>query len=1095
MLCWKQMNGSELTAVFNLYIDKLQREYNTQRATEQSYRPALKALIESLDPSIIAVNESKRLAVGAPDLVIERQESHILRQAKLFSSPPLALVEAKDFHIDLDSKENQEQLNRYLEMGNVLHTNHLEFRFYVNHKLVTTIHLAEVLQDQRIMPDSAQYDAFYVVFRQLLRAAPTIRTPKMLADLMAQRARAIKEYIQKALVKDLGENNDSELREQFEVFKNQLVHGLNVSEFADLYAQTLAYGLFAARYQDETLKDFSLKEAAEILPATNPFLQRFFREIAGYEKEERINWVLDSLVDVFLHCDVRQLMLGAGEEWTRRHDPIIHFYETFLDEYDPQLRRQMGVYYTPIPIVQYIVRFVDEVLKGEFNISDGLADTEKIEVAIKSHARTKSDIKRGYAEGKRSVHRVQVLDPAIGTGTFLNEVIKHVFGTVKPKLGSGWSKYVELDLLPRLYGFELLMAPYAMAHLRLNLTLAESKYKPILGNERLRVYLTNTLEEPHLEDDELPNLLGFQRILATEAQEADVVKTNAPVMVVLGNPPYAGISSNETDFANKLVKTYKIEPGGIQKLQERKHWLNDDYVKFLAFSEAMINKTGEGIVAMITNHGYLDNSTFRGMRWHLLKSFSKIYILDLHGNAKRKERTPKGGKDENVFNIQQGVSIIVAIKKPKLDDDLAEVYRADLWGKQSEKFRALDSGKIAWQPIKPSPKLYSFVIRKSFNEEAYQKGIAVNELFPQNVTGIVTARDQVVIDLNKKQLLERIKRFSDPSFSDEEIRDWLFSNRKAGKYPRGDSRGWELPLARKRVAEQNVEEYIQPILYRPFDMRWIYYHPDMVDWGRFKFTEKTFQGPNIGLVVSRLNRQMSLGYEFMSENLTDFHVLDTAGDSTSLMPLYIYDSTLLAENNLPIPNWNENLVKALLPPSLASNLVSHHSLKQADDQEKVSPLDILNYVYAVLHSTKYREEYKEFIKTDFPRIPAAKTTQGFWRMSKYGDKLRELHIMKSSILNEGRFTPSGEGDWIIKKVQFEATDKDNGKVWINKTQYFSNIPKVVWEFYVGGYRPAYKWLNDRRDQELKSDDLRYYQRIVTALGETEKIMKKIDRER
>jgi predicted helicase len=1065
-----KMNDT-LIDTFTFYIDSLKREYITGKAKEHSYRPALKSLLEALDSTIIAINEPERMKVGAPDFVIEKEQNHHLRQARIFASPPLALVEAKNIGEDLDTPENQEQLKRYLQMGNVMHTDYLQFRFYINRKLITTIYLAE-LRGEHIIVDSDQYHALTFAFKQLIAsAAPTIRTPKSLAGYMAERAQAIRGVITKALKMDILHGADTELNNQFHAFKNQLVHDLTPEKFADLYAQTLAYGLFAARYHDQTIENFSLEEASKILPSTNPFLQKFFREIAGYEREERINWVLDSLVDVFNHCNTRQLMQGAGKEWAGKHDPIIHFYETFLDLYDPALRRKMGVYYTPLPVVKYIVNMVDKILKEEFEITDGLADSEKVELEFKSHATNKWGDRRGYSVGRKLIHRVQILDPALGTGTFLNETINKIASSSKSKYGSSWSKYVESDLLPRIYGFELMMAPYAMAHLRLNLTLSETGYKSVTGNQRLRVYLTNTLEEPHSHEDELPNFFGFQRILATESQEADIVKTTKPIMVVLGNPPYSGESSNTTAFAMNLVAAYKLEPGKNVKLQERNpKWINDDYVKFLAFAEKMIADTGEGVVAMITNHSYLDNPTFRGMRWHLMNTFTKIYVLDLHGNSKRKEAAADGSKDENIFSIQQGVSIIIAIKKKEVRDSLAEIYRGDIWGKQAIKFSYLEKNDVKWRRITPSPEKYSFTISNNNGEGKYLEGVPINELFSLNSVGIVTADDSVFVAPTTQKLLEQLNEEMDKPNSKEKIQ--------------------------KRLSNHDISSfYINKITYRPFDQRFIYYCPEVLERPRTKIMQHLAHKDNLALVSIRRSRESQGLWKqiFVTDNLISGATTISSLDINYAFPLYLYPEkqTEIGGHEGRVSNLNEAGISKILKHVNGYSLVKDHELKKKDDRKKVSPLDILNYIYAILHSPAYRERYNSLLKDDFARIPAAKDFAHFWTLVDLGNKLRNLHLFNVGV-NEFNYSPTGNGTWKIEKIKFRPTDNNRGEVWINETQYFANIPESAWNSYIGGYQPAQKWLKERTNQELAPDEITHYQKIIKVLVDTNIIMQEID---
>jgi len=450
--------------------------------------------------------------------------------------------------------------------------------------------------------------------------------------MMANKARLLADIIEKALLSDEETQENSTLKDQMNAFREILIHDITPKGFADVYAQTIAYGMFAARLHDTSLDTFSRQEAAELIPRSNPFLRKLFAYIAGPDLDDRIKWTVDNLTEIFLACNVEELLRDYGRE-TKTEDPIIHFYETFLSEYDPKLRKSRGVWYTPQPVVNFIVRAVDDILKTEFNLPQGLADSSRT---------------------KDGVHKVQILDPAAGTGTFLAEVIRQIHAKFEGQQGI-WSNYVENHLLPRLNGFELLMASYAMAHLKLDILLKETGYKPA-KEQRFRVYLTNSLEEFHPDTGTL-----FASWLSSEANEANHIKRDTPVMVVMGNPPYSVSSSNKSEWIEKLMADYKKD------LNERNiQPLSDDYIKFIRYAESLIDRTGEGILAYISNNSFIDGIIHRQMRKHLLETFDKVYILDLHGNSKKKEVCPDGSKDENVFDIMQGVSINIFVKKRKI---------------------------------------------------------------------------------------------------------------------------------------------------------------------------------------------------------------------------------------------------------------------------------------------------------------------------------------------------------------------------------------------------------------------------------------------
>jgi type I restriction-modification system DNA methylase subunit len=623
------------------YIDNINKRYKLGNATEHTFRGDLQQLLESLVPTIRATNEPKRQSCGAPDYILTQKDI------------PVGFIEAKDIgDKDLEGAKktgNKEQFDRYkASLNNLLFTDYLSFYLYRDGEFVNKISIGEVTDKEiKALPENfSSFENFIKDF--CTHIGQTIKSSKRLAEMMAGKARLLSDVIERALNSDEENQENSTLKDQMNAFKQILIHDITPKGFADVYAQTIAYGMFAARYHDPTLPTFSRQEAYELIPKSNPFLKKLFGYIAGLDVDDRIKWIVDDLVSIFLACNVEEMLKNYGKS-TKMEDPIIHFYEDFLSEYDPKLRKARGVWYTPQPVVKFIVRAVDDILKTEFGLPQGLADTSKTKIKVN-------------VQGKmveQEVHKVQVLDPATGTGTFLAEVIKHIYKKFEGQQGI-WSNYVETHLLPRLNGFELLMASYAMAHLKLDLLLTETGYKPT-KDQRFKVYLTNSLEEYHQDAGTL-----FANWLSAEANEANHIKRDTPVMCVIGNPPYSGESANKGEWIMNLMEDYKKEPGGKEKLKERNpKWINDDYVKFLRFGQHLIEKNGSGILAFINPHGFLDNPTFRGMRWNLLKTFDKIYTIDLHGNAKKKETAPDGSIDQNVFDIMQGVSINIFIKKQK----------------------------------------------------------------------------------------------------------------------------------------------------------------------------------------------------------------------------------------------------------------------------------------------------------------------------------------------------------------------------------------------------------------------------------------------
>jgi predicted helicase len=865
----------------------------------------------------------------------------------------------------------------------------------------------------------------------------TIKSSKRLAEMMAGKARLLSEVIEKALTSDETNQEDSTLKDQMKAFKEILIHDITPKGFADVYAQTITYAMFAARLHDPTLPTFSRQEAFELIPKSNPFLKKLFGYIAGLELDERIKWIVDDLVTIFLACNVEEMLKSYGKS-TKMEDPIIHFYEDFLSEYDPKLRKARGVWYTPQPVVNFIVRAVDDILKTEFDMPQGLADTSKTKIKINQQGK----------QIEQEVHKVQILDPATGTGTFLAEVVKQIHKKFEGQQGI-WSNYVETHLLPRLNGFELLMASYAMAHLKLDLLLTETGYKPTT-NQRFRVYLTNSLEESHPDTGTL-----FANWLSTEANEANHIKRDTPVMCVIGNPPYSGESANKGEWIMSLMEDFKKEPGGKEKLKERNpKWINDDYVKFLRYGQHFIEKNGSGILAFINPHGFIDNPTFRGMRWNLLKTYDKIYTIDLHGNAKKKETAPDGSADINVFDIEQGVSINIFVKTGrKKANELGKVFHFDLFGKRELKYDFLTEKSVGSIDYKELPNVapnYFFVNKDFVEQKNYDKGFSIYELFTLNNVGIATAKDAILINFSKTDLIKNVESF---------------------------------------YSIEANSDVIQKVSYRLFDDRFIYYDTKIVERAREKIMFNFLQGKNIGLALCK---QFKTGenyvHTFISNKIIESsYVSNRTSEITSTFPLYLYPETngqqTIGQKAERTPNLNTEIVN-----QIEEKLGLTFTNEKETTKDTFAPIDILDYIYAVLYSPTYREKYKEFLKIDFPRVPYPKDKETFWQLVKLGGEIRQIHLLESHIAEKYITQYPIDGDNIVTKPKYQ-----DGKLFINDTQYFNNVPQTAWEFYIGGYQPAQKWLKDRKDRKLEFDDILHYQKIIVALSETDRLMKEIDK--
>lgn len=788
------------------FVAKVQSIHKTGAATEHSYRSALEALVNGVAENVTALNEPKRVKCGAPDFIVHRGDIAI------------GHIEAKDLGLDIRAMKdaNKEQQQRYLKaLPNLVYTNCLDWDFYRNGERIASVTIADYLMG--IQPRPEEYSRLENLLRDFIAQRPqTITSPRELAERMAGKANLIKDVLRKTLADDRA--FQTELSFQYQAFKENLIHDITPEDFADIYAETIAYGMFAARLHDSTKDTFSRQEALELLPKSNPFLRSLFSYVAGYDLDERISWIIDDLARVFQACDMGKIMEGFGK-LTGQNDPFLHFYETFLAAYNPAKRKARGVWYTPEPVVNFIVRAVDDVLQTEFGLPDGLADTSKVTIDWD----TGQTGKKGKAITiKKDVHRVQILDPATGTGTFLAEVIKQIAPKIKGVAPGMWSQYIEQDLIPRLHGFELLMASYAMCHMKLDMILTEMGYKPTGSPPRLSVYLTNSLEEGEPANQTLP----FSQWLSREAKGANTIKRDMPIMCVIGNPPYLGEGGVSEGWFGTLMDDYKKEPGGKTKLKERNpKWLNDLYVKFIRLSSHLIEKNGEGVLGFITNHGYLDNPTFRGMRWHLLKTFDRIWVLDLHGNAKKKEVTPEGKPDKNVFDIQQGVSIIIAVKKQGGGKGLSEVMHGDLWGARSEKYDLLRSSDInstlfdAVEVRSPS----FLLTRRNFDlEEIYLAFPSLKDIFQQSVLGFQTHRDKFAISTNREEIHCKLKDIMREDLSDGEFHH---------RYGTRDNRDWKLTKERSIArADRSLESALTKCLYRPFDIQWCHLSYRMMDY-------------------------------------------------------------------------------------------------------------------------------------------------------------------------------------------------------------------------------------------------------------------------
>lgn len=1051
------------------YLEAVNQHYKSGYASEHTYRGDLASLLQALAPDINVTNEpSNATDCGNPDYVLTRKKI------------PIGFIEAKDIGKNLDSKHYYNQFKRYRDaLDNLIITDYLNFRFYIRGELVREIRIGEA-KGKVIRACSENFSEFENSIKEFCTyVTQTIKSPRTLAKMMAAKARLLENILENAITSDEDNEENTALKSQYEVFKKILIHDLTPKGFADIYSQTLAYGMFAARLHDTTLESFSRQEAAELIPKSNPFLRKLFSHIAGVDIDDRIITTVDNLASVFRATNVEQLLKNFGSR-TQTNDPIIHFYETFLAEYDPNLRKVRGVWYTPAPAVSFIVKGVDHFLKTRFGLEEGLSDTEKTTVKLrtdKPDRRTKS----GYVELEKEIHKVQILDPATGTGTFLAEVVKHIYNKKFKSIQGAWNGYVENELIPRMNGFELLMASYAMAHLKLDLLLSETGYVPS-GNKRFNIFLTNSLEEYHPDTGTL-----FSSWLSAEANEANNIKRDTPVMVVIGNPPYSGISQNNGKWISNLIENYKYVDG--KHFGERKHWLNDDYVKFIRLGQYLINKNEEGILAYINNHSFIDNPTFRGMRQSLLNDFDEIWIVDLNGDTKKAKLIADGiDTDENVFDIQQGVSINFFIKTSKSKSKhQAKVYYSSYWGTREEKYNLLENNAIKdinFEEVYPKSPNYFFSPRDHKEESQYENFLSVKELFSTCTMGFASAQDRLTVAFDKNELWDTVQSFHD--LGEEDIK----SKYKIKK----ESRDWKVATAKKDIIEHYGKEYIQKVSYRPFDTRFTYYTG--TSRGFFASPQRKVmyhlgRDDNLAFCTCRMNRDHSATY-WVAGDIISKSIISSL-DNGYVFPLYLYPDEGGDIDEKRVPNFNKEEVK-----KITEKIGLPFSPENNKGNDQWCPFDLLDYIYAVLHSRKYLETYKEFLKTDFPRVPYPTSKDKFWEVAELGKALRECHLMVNSGAWEVFITfPESGSNMVINKItkkDFEVINEDSelGRVWINDSQCFDNIPIHLWNMSVGGYQPAQKWLKDRSGRKLGFSDIMHYQKILSGLEITQGLTDKID---
>jgi predicted helicase/SOS-response transcriptional repressor LexA len=940
--------------------------------------------------------------------------------------------------------------------------------------LDTALHLdavARELTEHLAWPDD---DSDAEAWRTRWRAAFTLRhrevvtTSKQLSIRLAELARAIRDRIKTALAI---ETERGPLTRLMKAFQTSLVHDLDADGFADMYAQTIAYGLLSARIADpqrKTADDF----AAHM--RTNPFLRELmetFLKVGGRRGKAGGPGIdfdelgVSEVVDLLDHANMEAVVRDFGDR-NPQEDPVIHFYELFLKEYDAKKRMQRGVFYTPRPVVSYIVRSVDELLRTEFGLADGLADTTTWGEMAKRHKDLK--IPEGVSPDQDFV---QILDPATGTGTFLVEVIDLIHKTLvakwkaqghnDKKIDALWNEYVPKHLLTRLHGYELLMAPYAIAHLKIGLKLYETGYR-FGSDERARVYLTNALEPASVLADE--RAAGLFDALGREAQAVNAIKRDRRFTIVIGNPPYSYMSANLTSAAAALIEPFRFVDG--LRIQERsalslERSLQDDFVKFFGLALRLRRQTGSAFVlGMITNNSYIDSALHRGVRAQLTKLLDHVCVLNLFGDSIK-------DREENVFDIQQGVAVLLGTSRG--DPRTSRVCIAEIHGSRAEKYGALVERRWStsgFDDVKASPPQRYFL--KLAGNDEYEKWFSLVEMFAVTATCIKTLKDDLATAFDPVTLRQKIENFRDRRTTRAEIEE---------KYGVRDAVQWKVEPARTAVREIEVADYVREYQARPFDFRWMFYHRAIVGSPRTEVMRNLLQAPNLALIANRKIRTGECHHFWVTSKICVSEVISSA-DNSNCFPLYI------------VPDEDELKMGAGVQANYTPRFLRAVTLALGTEvSERAVPEDLFRYTYAVFHSPGYRSRYAEFLKIDFPRLPLPGSLELFRALARLGGELVALHLLESPKVNQPITEFVGGRNPEVEKVSWS-----NNTVWIDKKQTvgFKGVREEVWNFHIGAYQVCEKWLKDRKGRTLSKDDIAHYHKIVVALSETIRLMQEID---
>lgn len=998
--------------VFQHYLAELKKSVSKGDYTEMTLRTPLENLIRGLNTDYDVTHEAKKIKeLGAPDFTAYR------------ASVNVGYVEAKDLGKNLDEELESKQLKKYREsIDNIVLTDYRRFILIRGSQTIfdqSLFSLADLRNPKSRISDSKIEEFLQLTDTFFGYSQPTIKSAKVLAEELAKKTKLLKDLATEQLEEDLLKVQSglppSSLYDFYETL-NELIQDISVVDCADAYAQTITYGLFLAKINEEGSLD--RETAASHIPRNIKIIRKIFSSIAGDALPANVSWIVDALIDILNASEVDEILSEIDFRGKKDRDPFTFFYEDFLALYEPEKKKRLGVYYTPRPVVSFIVKSVNQILKDEFDKPMGLAE-----------------------DG------LTILDPAVGTGTFLWLVYLSTLVELKDKgLGGVIPNKIKNHILKDFYGFELLITPYIISHLKLTSVLKKWFYE-FQDDDRVQVYLTNTLEpfETHA-------YMPFFRELTEESETADNLKLKKSILAVVGNPPYSVSSSNKSKWILEKMQDYKrgLNEKNIQPL-------DDDYIKFIRFAEWKIEQNSCGVIGFITNNSYLDGLIHRRMREHLISTFDRIYILNLHGDSARREKSPDGTKDENVFDIQQGVAIGLFIKSDAIIDK--KVFHADLFGEREQKYNWLDTNTIStvpWLELAPTAPHYFFVPKDFALQQTYNEFWSITDIFGNYSSGVQTGKDHLSTDINRDQLISRVKTIlSDPD--EKKIREI---------YSLQDTSDWS--LKRFKTATFDDSKVVR-VLYRPFDFRWVFYDKHAMQRDRYATMRHFLAGKNVGLVIVRQFAEDEMfNHVFVTDTIADRRITLSKRGAGFIFPLYTYrrEGAAYVEE----PNFKDDFVKFIEERYAAC---------------RVTPIEILGYIYAILHSPTYREIYNEFLKIDFPRINFVKDYISFKSLSEVGLQLLDLHLMKLNLKTSMSFNVTGSN--IVEFVKYKE-----GKTYINKTQFFNGIPEDVWTFYIGGYQVLDKWLKSRKGRELSSGEIERFLQIVETIKKTIKHMQEID---